>query len=921
MSPPVADSRRAFLVDGSGLVYRAHFAFLRNPLITTTGEHTSAIFGFLGALLVLLRDESPDELVVAFDVKGKTFRHDLFPAYKANRPPMPPELRSQMPRAKELLDAMHVARVEMEGMEADDLIGSLVRRATASGKEAIIVSADKDFMQLIGPGVRQWIPPKAQEAGKWVGPEEVREKWGVRPDQMVDLLALMGDSSDNVPGVAGVGPKTAAKLLGEHGTLERIYDELESIPQKGLREKLRTNRENAFLSRELVQIRTDLDVHVSPEEVVTAALEPRPELVRILRELEFQKILESLGPAAAIGDAAADETGRADVRTVLLVSSPADLAPLEKASGPWAIEVWMEGRPAVPAGIGLARGRQAAFLPLIRAGREETGQGGIFGSGSLPSSRESILDPALCVRLSEILRSDGAVLVGHDLKSAFHGLARLGVDGIPDRLEDTMLASYLLDPETSHAFDTLVSSRLQRRLVTVQELLGVGKQRRAFAEVEVPAAAEFVGARAQAALLLAGDFRPTLEAEELTDLWLELECPLVPVLLRMERAGIGLDVDFLAALSVEMESDLTRLTREIHGAAGREFNIGSPLQLGRILFEDLGLPRKKKTKTGFSTDAEVLETLAELHPVPRLVLEHRMLSKLKGTYVDALPALVDPDDGRIHASFHQAVAATGRLSSSDPNIQNIPIRSEAGRRIREAFLAPPGRRLVSADYSQVELRVLAHLSRDVGLQEAFASGYDVHTATAARLFGVAPEQVDLQLRSRAKAVNFGVIYGMGPQRLAREMGITMQEAKEFIIDYFAKMPGVKGYLEQNLSEARERGYTTTILGRKRHLPGLSSGDQRVRAQAERVCSNTPIQGSAADLIKKAMIDVDRELRERQLDARLLLQVHDELVVETHESCVAQVEEVVVRCMEEVAELFVPLAAQVGTGRTWAEAHG
>lgn len=896
----MAEPARTFLVDGSGLVYRAHFAFLRAPLLTTAGEPTSAVYGFLNALLVLLRDESPDALIVAFDVKGKTFRHELYAGYKANRPPQPPELRTQMPRVKELLDAMRIARVEQEGMEADDLIGSLAAAVAGAGREAVIVSADKDFMQLIGPGVRQWIPPKLQEAGKWVGPEEVVEKWGVRPDQMVDLLALMGDASDNVPGVAGVGEKTAARLLAEHGSLEAIYEGLASIPQKGLREKLAAGRDDAFLSRDLVRIRTDLAVPLPPEAALPPRLESRPELVRILRVLEFQRVLDLLGPAvdseaADLATSPQDAMGpgrREDATRI--ATAAADLAPLHTGDGPLSLEVfWEEGRPTA---LALARGSAVVI---------------VMATPALGELRAGI---------AALLQAEGMVLVGHDLKTALHALAQLGV-APPDRLEDTMLASYLIDPETSHAFEALVSTRLDLRLPSVQELLGVGKQRRSFAELAPAEAADFLGRRARAALRLRDELLPVLAAASVLELWRELECPLVPVLLRMERAGIGLDVDFLGALSVEMEADLGRLGREIHAAAGREFNIGSPLQLGKILFEELKLPRGKKTKTGFSTDAEVLESLAELHPVPRLVLEHRLLAKLKGTYVDALPALVDPRDGRLHASFHQAVAATGRLSSSDPNIQNIPIRSEAGRRIREAFVAPPGRLLISADYSQVELRVLAHLSGDELLREAFASGYDVHTATAARLFGVPPAEVGTELRSRAKAVNFGVIYGMGPQRLSREMGISMQEAKDFIADYFAKMPGVKGYLERNLTEARERGYTTTVFGRRRYLPGLSSDDHRVRAQAERICANTPIQGSAADLIKRAMIDVDRELVRASLDAGLLLQVHDELVVEAGESCAEEVAALLVRCMEDVAELFVPLAVQVGTGRTWAEAHG
>ncbi len=901
--------KRVFLVDGSGLVYRAHFAMLRNPLITTSGEVTSAVYGFLNALLVLLRDESPDELIVAFDVKGKTFRHERYDGYKANRPPAPPELRSQIPRAKELLDEMQFARVEREGVEADDLIGSLARQALADGKEAVIVSADKDFFQLIRPGVRQWVPPKMNEPGKWIDAPQVREKYDVDPEQMRDLLALMGDSSDNVPGVAGVGVKTAAKLLGEHGTLDAILEAADDVPQKGLRKKLQDGRDDARLSQELVTIRDDLEVDFDHERAEAPELVARPGLVRLLRDLEFQRVLDQLGPGVEGEDGAAADSPRSAVEVADDLNGLGVLAECEgglavhvlPGAGPGFGSRGAGGRasedPATPGpfGIALGRGDNVCFLPLADIDLQEL--------------RETLIP----------LAKDG--WVGHDIKADLHvlGAGPELLDAVP--FADTMIASYLLDPETSHAFEALALSQLDRRLPSATEILGVGKQRKDWADLPIEEAAEFAGERARINLELAESLQIHLEQTELLSLWQEMECPLIPVLFRMETAGIALDTDFLESLSVEMKVDLERLTEQIHEAAGREFNIGSPLQLSKVLFEELKLPKKKKTKTGFSTDHEVLEKLAELHPVPRLVLEHRSLSKLKGTYVDALPELVDSDDGRIHASFHQAVAATGRLSSSDPNIQNIPIRSETGRRIREAFVAPSGRVLISADYSQVELRILAHISKDEGLREAFESGYDVHTATAARLFGVPPEEVGVELRSRSKAVNFGVIYGMGPQRLSREMGISMQEAKDFIADYFAKMPGVKGYLEGSLEEARSRGYTTTIFGRRRYLPGLQSEDHRVRAQAERICSNTPIQGSAADIIKEAMLRVDRAFAKSKASASLLLQVHDELVVECDKSAREEVEGLLVESMTGAADLVVPLEVELGSGRTWGEAHG
>ncbi|MCA9728803.1 MAG: DNA polymerase I, partial [Candidatus Eisenbacteria bacterium] len=521
--------------------------------------------------------------------------------------------------------------------------------------------------------------------------------------------------------------------------------------------------------------------------------------------------------------------------------------------------------------------------------------------------------------LAPVLDDPSVRITGHDLKSALH---RLQEEGLPVRtaLDDVLLASYLLDPEGRHDLPTLCGEHLGHALIPEEDVLGSGKHRLSYQDLEPRAAVEPVAEKADIALRLRGEMESRLREQELWSLWTDLEGPLVRVLARMEDAGIALDVPFLQALSTQFESRLAHLTEEIHRLAGVEFNIASPSQLGEVLFETLGLPKRKKTKTGYSTDHEVLEALAERHPVPKLVLEHRALSKLKGTYVDALPLLVDPGDGRIHASFHQAVAATGRLSSSDPNIQNIPIRNEEGREIRKAFVAADGHVLISADYSQVELRILAHLSRDPGLQEAFRSGYDVHTATASRLFGVEAEAVGIELRSRAKAINFGVIYGMGPQRISREMGIPMTEARSFIEDYFAKMPGVRTYLEENLAFARAHGYTRTILGRRRILRGINSPEPAVRSQAERVCANTPIQGSAADVIKRAMLAVDRELARSETGARLLLQVHDELVVEAPAAHSVEVSEIVRGCMEQAVDLMVPLHVELGVGATWEEAH-
>jgi DNA polymerase-1 len=888
--------KRVFLVDGSGLVYRAFFALLRNPLVTSRGENVSAIHGFLTTLLRLLREENPDEIGVAFDVRGATFRHDIYPQYKATRPPMPPELGVQIPRAKELLDAMGVVRCEVEGMEADDVIASLARRAVSEGNEAIIVSADKDFMQLIGPSVRQWIPPKLQEPGQWVDQSGVVERWGVRPDQMVDLLSLMGDASDNIPGVAGVGAKTAASLLQKHGSLDEVYQRLAEIPQKGLRAKLEQSRDSAFLSRDLVQIRAEIPQESLPAAMPVPDLTHRPEFLAQLEKLEFRRIIESLG----LREAKRWET------EYRMVSTPEELADLlrrwRESARPLAIAV----EPAEKEGpiLGIALGWSAGQCWYIPIAHE------IGPNISADAVRE---------QLAPILADPAFELTGHDLKEALHRLRRFGLP-IRAALRDVVLSSYLLDPEGRHDLPTLCGEMLGHVLIPEEDVLGSGKHRLTYQELDSPAALEPVAEKADVTIRLREEMEPKLRDQELLSIWTDLESPLVSVLARMEEIGIALDVPFLSALSGQFESRLARLTSEIHRLAGVEFNIASPTQLGEVLFDTLKLPKRKRTKTGYSTDHEVLEALAERHPVPKLVLEHRALSKLKGTYVDALPLLVDPVDGRIHATFHQAVAATGRLSSSDPNIQNIPIRNEEGREIRKAFIAPPGRVLISADYSQVELRILAHLSRDPGLAEGFKAGHDVHTSTAARLFGVPPEQVGIELRSRAKAINFGVIYGMGPQRISREMGVSMTEARSFIEDYFAKMPGVRTYLEENLAFARKHGYVRTILGRRRILRGINSPDPPVRAQAERVCANTPIQGSAADVIKRAMLEVDRELAASGTGAHLLLQVHDELVVEAPASKADEVVALVRRCMEEALELSVPLHVEAGVGATWEEAH-
>ena len=956
-------SERVFLVDGTALIYRAHFAFLGNPMMTR-GEPMAAVFGFANALVQLLQQEKPGLLGVAFDLPGPTFRHERYPEYKAHRPPMPEELVAQLPKARRLASAVGARVLERQGVEADDLIGTMAQQAGAAGYETVIVSADKDFMQLVGPGVRQWIPPARGGRGEWIDAAAVRARWGVGPEGMIDLFALMGDASDNVPGVRGIGPKTAADLLQRFGSLDGVYLHLGALGKKAVRTNLERDRDNAYLSRELVTIRVDLEPACSVEELRLSATSPVPdELLALLDEFEFRQLRRRLGripettsaPAGAVAGgvpapedaspdffpiAAAAASRRGDACPDALPSADAvalgredseSVSPGGRAAGPHpdadiepegggrvaavtAADAWSGNYRVVTSLEQLDRilGRwRATSLPLVLdtetmgldARRDaivglglgwEPGAAHYLPLGHTEAANLPWSGVAEC--LAPVLADPEVTLVGHNLKFDLHVLGALGLES-HCLLRDTLLAVYLDDPDERHSLDALSLRFLGHSKIPITELIGAGKSQGTMDRVPATKAAAYCGEDVDATLRLHAVLEPRLRAAGLHSLWTELECPLVRTLLRMEQVGVHVDTTLLGALSVGLESELRRLEREIQAAAGEAFNVNSPRQLEILLFDHLGLPPRKKTKTGRSTDQGVLEELASLHPVPRLVLEYREVAKLKGTYLDAMPARVDPRTGRIHASFNQAVAATGRLSSSDPNLQNIPVRTERGRGLRRAFTAPPGRVLVSADYSQVELRILAHLSRDPGLLDAFSRGTDVHTATAARIFGVATDRVAPSMRARAKTINFGVIYGMGATRLARELSISLAEARAFIDAYFAKMPGIRRFQEETMARARREGMVRTIAGRRRFLRGIVGGDVRARAQAERMAINTPIQGSAADLIKQAMLEVERRLAERGLRARMILQVHDELLLEAPEEEASAVAELLREAME------------------------
>jgi len=904
-------SQRLYLLDGSALVYRAFFALQRTQLTDTRGEPTGAVFGFANTLHFLVREERPDYLAVVFDPPGPTFRHERFPAYKENRAEMPEDLRQQFPRVRELVEAWPCALLQVEGLEADDVIGAYATQLSGPELDVIAVTGDKDFYQLLGRHVRILNPGRGGFAAvepTLIGPDDIPAKFGVtEPRQVVDVLALMGDTSDNVPGVPGIGPKTAGKLISEHGSLEGLYAHLGDL-RANLREKLETHRETVFLSRELVTIRTDVELPLSLEDLRAHPPGGAP-LSELLDRLNFQRLRRDLG----LGSPAADTPSLLSRQDSYALVSDADALErlaerLGRAKDGFAVDTEttsVDPMRAELVGIALAPAPGEAYY--VNVGHAE-------GATPLPLA-------AVRETLGPVLADPGLPKVAHHAKYDLLVLERAGVP-VEGLSFDTMIASYLIDPEGSHKLDHLARNELGETMIPITDLIGkAGPKQRTMAEVEASLAARYAAEDADMTLRLRAKLAPRLESLGLDRLFREVEMPLSAVLGTMERNGIAIDVPFLRDMGKKLETEMESLEARCHEAAETVFNVNSPQQLADILFVRLALPRGKRTKTGYSTDSEVLESLRPHHELPGLVLEYRQVAKLKSTYVDTLPAMVNPRTGRVHASFNQTVAATGRLSSSDPNLQNIPIRTPLGREVRRAFIpGEPGWRLVSADYSQIELRIMAHLSKDPALVDAFREGRDVHRDTAARIFGVAPDEVSDLQRAQAKTVNFGILYGQGPYGLARTLGIPTQEASAFIKSYKEQYAGVMAYLEGTLAEARRTGQVTTLLHRRRRLPGLKFKSAAARAAAERLAINTPIQGSAADLIKVAMVRLPERLREGRLAARLLLQVHDELVLECPEGEVDALEALLRETMEGAIALDVPVVVNTGAGMNWAEIH-
>ena len=974
---------RLFILDAMGLAYRAYYAFIGRPLVNSKGENTSAIYGFANTALKIRREEKPDFWALAWDGPGPTHRHERFPAYKATRKPMPADLLAQIPAIEDLAQTLGVAVLEVPGAEADDVMATLARRGEREGHEVVLVTSDKDMLQLVTDRVRLLSPVGKGEDYVYVDPAAVREKWGVAPEQVRDVLALMGDSTDNIPGVPGIGRKTAAELIARFGSLDELYRRLAEVEREALREKLAAHHEQALLSRELVTVGTDCELPYPWEDLRCGPIRREP-LVALARRFELVR-LEKLAGELGVGEADAGSAAPSRGPERRLTAEAPGVKLDDRRAGDEAprLETWAPAPPAPaaarPVAAALAAAQGSLDLWTRGEGHAEIGldqwaervhevrSRAIHGVALFPviagddARTARLVGLALAARdgstcylplahdlgpnftgaqarewLSPMLLDPTVPKVGEDLKRDAHALAlaRLPLEGMAF---DLHVGSFLCDPEREHSVAALARDTLGLNLPPLEPAPAarasppaagdagasgvgrLGRPRPGLSTLSPEAVAGWAEPIAGVLFPIADHLRAQLEAREQWALYEKLEHPLIPVLLDMERAGVEVDRAVLGEMAGRAGREIAQLEEELYALAGQRFNLNSGPQLGRVLFEKLKLKTGRRTKTGFSTDQAVLEELAQSHPLPARLLEYRALSKLKSTYLDALPLVVDPRDGRVHTTFNQAGAATGRLSSSNPNLQNIPMRSPQGREIRRAFVAPEGRVLVGADYSQIELRVMAHLSGDPNLIEAFRSGEDVHASTARKVFGVTGE-LDPALRARAKVVNFGVMYGMGPRSLSQQMGIGLTEAQEFIRGYFRVYARVRAFLDATLEEARRRGYVETLFGRRRYLPGLASTNGAERSFAERAAINMPIQGSAADIMKLAMIRVHAALKQGIPSARLLLQVHDELLIECQTDEADAVSEQVRSEMEGGFDLRVPLEVSVGRGATWFDVH-
>ncbi|HTF84734.1 MAG TPA: DNA polymerase I [Cellvibrio sp.] len=913
------------LVDGSSYLYRAYHAL--PPLTNSKGQPTGAVKGVINMLRRLRKDYPQSPIAVVFDAKGKTFRDDLFAEYKANRPPMPDDLRPQVQPIHDIVTAMGLPLLVVEGVEADDVIGTLARQAAEKSRPVIISTGDKDMAQLVCEHVH--LVNTMTES--YLDAPGVKEKYGFGPELMIDFLALMGDKIDNIPGVPGVGEKTALGLIQGLGGLDAIYANLEAVRTldfrgaKKMPEKLQEHRDQAFLSYQLATIKTDVPLAVTPESIHIGQPDNQ-RLLSLFKELEFKSWVAELSDAEVVSttedlfETPATTSERPDAPLVAIETrydTITDMAALEKWIARlsdvdlFAFDTETTSLDAMQARIvgvsfAVAPG-EAAYVPC---GHDYLDAPEQLDLDMVLQALKPLLEDAGRQKVGQNLKYDRSVLLNHEIKLA--GIAY-----------DTMLESYVLNSIGSrHNMDDLAQKYLDHTTILFEDIAGKGAKQLTFNQITVENAAPYAAEDADITLRLHQRLWPELEAiPSLKRVFTDIEMPLVPVLSNIERNGALVDANLLGQQSIELGERMVELERKAYDIAGQEFNLGSPKQLGAILFDQLKLPVIKKTPTGSpSTAEEVLQELALDYPLPKVLMEYRMLAKLKSTYTDKLPLMINPQTKRIHTSYHQAVAATGRLSSTDPNLQNIPIRNEEGRRIRQAFIAPTGHKIVAADYSQIELRIMAHLSEDAGLLHAFEQELDVHRATAAEVFGVGLDQVTPEMRRSAKAINFGLIYGMSAFGLAKQLRLGRNEAQQYIDRYFERYPGVQRYMNETRSLAHEQGYVETLFGRRLYLPDINARNKNLQLAAERTAINAPMQGTAADIIKTAMISVDSWLAESQLDARIIMQVHDELVLEVAEAHIDIVSKAVRQHMSAAATLKVPLLVEVGVGNNWDEAH-
>ena len=896
------------LFDGNALIHRAYHAL--PPLtVSKTGEMVSAVYGFALMLLKVINELKPTHYAIAFDKAAPTFRHELFPEYKAQRPPTPDELVNQLGRVRQLVEAFRIPIFELDGYEADDVLGTLSHQASQQDIDTVIVTGDADTMQLVSPGVKVLYPKPGRTFSDTMLYDEaaVSQKYGVKPEHIADFKGLVGDPSDNIPGVTGIGKKTAVKLIQQFGSIDQIYDHIDEVTPAKLQALLRENEAAARQSKKLATIVTQTSVTLSPDDCQISQYD-RHQVTELLRELEFVSLLSKLPQTETEKVAAIQgetKPPQGDYRIVNTTSALNKLMKRLLAAKSFALDLEttsLDPMSAQLVGISLSPAPgEAYYIPVGHVGWGEVEQ--------LPL--EQVID-----QLKPLLEDSALAKLTHNGKYDMAVLAEYGIT-VNNLTFDSMLAAYLLG-EKSLGLKALAFSKFAIEMTPITDLIGSRAKQISMSQVDIARAADYACADADMTGRLAEVLEAELHQQGLWQLFSEVELPLVPVLIHMERNGVALDTELLRQMAHRLGEQLLKLEAEIYNSVGHQFNINSPQQLSAVLFEELRLSPPRKTKGGYSTGAAVLEELRGSHPVIEFILDYRQLSKIKSTYIDALPSLINPKTGRVHTNFNQTRTATGRLSSSEPNLQNIPVRGELGKQVRQAFIAPPGSYLLAADYSQIDLRALAHLSQDKSLLSAFHRDEDIHTATAAQVFGVDASQVTPDRRRVAKTVNFGVIYGMSEYGLEQATELSREEAAQFIAAYFEKYPGVKQYLEATKDQVREKGYVQTLLGRRRSIPEINSANRQVREAAERMAINMPVQGTSADIIKVAMINLERELDKRQLKSKMLLQVHDELMFEVPAAELEEMHQLVPEIMSTALKLSIPLKVDIKTGTNWGE---